>query len=411
MVFKKNQPEGAPDTNKSGAGAVISLSPEDELMVSEYAQQHGVNRAEAVRKLLFFAQATKDQTPKPTILSKSMQVIRDAQEIGMAGSDPNDALNVMGRSVAIQTLGKELMSGGKGGAGKATIEDIKELMYLKILERMAGGSSDESSSSVIQEIRAENEKQRQFYEGKLKEQDEKIKEMVFEKRQQTTEQSIANIGQQIQDLNETVSLYRNAPPTASTEDKKDAIAHLQQASGEIRKLKDVMVELGMIPATSTPAPSLGTPGKEVWRNQDGSTNKWMYFLDRIAGAAEKGIDAWEKKTPEFEGIEKSPADKAPSQQTAQNSDLINVTFSDMMKPEDYFAFLMTKTSLTSEEQQWLNANAHRFVPKPAKRAPPQPPPEPEPNNKQVLCSKCLTNPAGDDGLCEQCREEANMMPQ
>ncbi len=400
--------------SKPGAGAVIQLSPEDELMVGEYAQEHGIPRADALRKLLFFASAAKEQAPapKPTLLTKSMQVIQDAKEIGMAGTDPNDALNVMGRSVAIQTLGEQLLGGGKGGRGeKVSIEDIKELMYLKIMGNMAGGSGD--NSSVIQEIKAENEKQRQFYENKLKEQDEKIKEMIFEKKiqtmQETNEQALAGIGQQLQDLSATVTLYKNVPPNATPQEKQDAISRLKSASNEIKSIKDALTELGLIPQTSTSTTSPGTPGQEIWRNKDGSTNKMMYFLDRITGAGERALDAWQKKTPEFEKIEE-PAHQAGAG-ASTSPDKLRITITDEITPEDYFALLIAKPSLSPDEQQWLNANAYRFVPKPASRtsAQIQPAPEPKPSEVGILpCRKCGGPDVIRNGLCSKCLDETSV---
>lgn len=410
-------PEGAPGINRSGAGAVIQLCPEEEVMVNEYALKYGIPRAEALKKLLFFANAAKEQAPppKPTLLTRSMQVIQDAKDIGMAGNDPNDALNVMGRSVAIQTLGKQLLGGDKvPGGDKVTIEDIKEMMYLKIMGNMAGGGGDSDVSKVVQEMREENKATREFYEKRIDDMEQKMHDMVFEKRiqtmQETQDQGLANIEAELQELSNTVATYRNAPANASPEQKQDAISRLKSASNEIKEIKNALTELGIIPQAGAAVTHTGEPGKEVWRNPDGSTNKIMYFLDRLTGAAEKGIDAWQKKTPDFEKIEQ-PAGHALTASSTQNADELNITITDRITPEDYFALLMTKTSLSPEEQHWLNANAHRFVPKRLMQAGSETPAKPAQQENQVLCSKCAKPEIFKEGLCQSCWNTANQVPQ
>lgn len=383
--------------------AIIELSPEDEMMVSEYAQTHDVNRATALRKLLTFAKIGEDRPTKPTLLTRSMQVIDDAKSIGLAGQDPNDALNIMGRSVAIKTLGKELLE-DKGGGGKATIEDIKELMYLRILERMAGGGGGDDS--LVQKITDQNREQREFYEKKLSDLEGRIKDMAMEKKIQNLEgaqqEAIAGMSRQLEDIGQRVEMYRNIPANPTKEEKQDAVSHLESIAGEVERVKNAFSKLGFIPQ-GTGAGAAQGEGSDKYRKSDGSTDYVLFVGDKIENTIQALSGAWQKKTPERKSIEDTPA---PAPSAGGRDDDLTVQFTHRMSPEEYYTFLKSKPSLTPNEQEFT-AQFESYV---ASKEKPHTPLEvekaaPAAEHLAPTCIKCGIYPPAEMGYCKDCWNE------
>jgi hypothetical protein len=371
MVFQKQQPKapapevpaGALSNLAPGTGGIVQLTPEDEVFVSDYAQQNGIPKAEALRRLLLHSQAAREMPPKPTTLDKGMDAIYQAQQLGFGSTDPNDAINMMGRSLALKNIGDAMKpdQDSNNKKGKISIEDIKELMYLKMMGTLAGtGEDNNKSSSILQDMKAENEKQRLFYEAKLKEQDDKLRDMLFEKKIQTLEetntQNINGLTNQLADISQRIELYRNAPANPTPEQAKDAITHLEDLGKQVTRIKGVFGDLGIIPTGHTTS-ALTPPGREVYLEKDGTVNKTMYAVDKITGALEKGLDAWTKKKPEFERLEDTPP---PAGGAISSGGQIAIQM--LMSPEEYYNFLIIKPQLNTDEQNWLIQNQSRFLP-------------------------------------------------
>ena len=198
---KQNKPEvpaGALSNLAPGAGAggIIQLTPEDEVFVNDYAQQNGIPKAEALRRLLLHSQAQREMPPKPSAMDKGMDAIYQAQQLGFGSTDPNDAINMMGRSLALKNIGDAMKEDkGNNQKGKISIDDIKELMYLKMMGNLAGDNNNQPSS-LVQDMKAENDKLRQ----ELKDAETKrttemdklrgdMRDMLFEKKIQTLEET------------------------------------------------------------------------------------------------------------------------------------------------------------------------------------------------------------------------------
>ncbi len=345
----------------------------------------------------------------PAASTENMERIQKARELGIAGSGMDDPLNQMMRFGFFKDLRKDFK---KGDEDRMSMRDMIEYAFaMRLLppqDNQAGGSS------AVQEMRTEFEKQRQFYEGKLKDQEEKIRDMVFEKKIQTLEErqtdTMANLSGQLEDLSQSVELIRSIPANVTPEQKKDAIEQLVDAGNQLESLKGTLAKFGLIPATpgaQTSAPS--QQGKEVWRNPDGSTNKVMYLVDRITGAIEKGFDAWQKKTPDKGEFVETPA---PARQEPQYTER-------RMSEEEYAEFLLSKPGLTPEQQQWLTNYRNYLI---RQQAPPQTrvqeykPPEPErreasqPAVQLARCRVCGRPEIYQGDLCEQCWKDQNRAP-
>ena len=177
-------PPGAVSAANPEAGAILQLTPESELILSEYAKQRGIPQAEAVRQLLAYSdrRAEREQA-KPTPMERTLGAIDEAQRLGVASNDPNDVINSMGRGVVIKSLAKGLEGDG-GSNKKLAIDDLKEMWYLSIMGKMAGVTDNGGGAvpGAIQELKAQNEKLQQ----EMKERDEKHEQRIkdMENKQQ-----------------------------------------------------------------------------------------------------------------------------------------------------------------------------------------------------------------------------------
>jgi len=376
---KPEVPAGALSNLTPGAGGIIQLTPEDEVFVNDYAQQNGIPKAEALRRLLLHSQAQRDIPQKPSTFDKGMDAVAQAQALGFGTTDPNDAINMMGRSLALKNIG-DAMKEDKDTTkkGKISIDDIKELMYLKMMGNLAGDNTNQSSS-VVQDMKTENDKLRQELKDaeikRIAEMDKlrgDMRGMLFEKKIQTLEetntQNINSLSNQLADINQKIEFYRTAP-TATPEQAKDAITHLEDLGKQVGRIKGVFGDLGIIPAAQQTHTL--TPGTEVYREKDGTINKTMYAIDKISGAVEKYIDAGAKKKPEFERLEATP----PPENTMHGDRL---TIQMTMTPVEYFNFLLAKPELTQDEANYIMQNKHKYSPPAPINKPYTPPPQQPP---------------------------------
>ena len=370
---KPEVPPGALSNITPGAGGIIQLTPEDEVFVNDYAQQNGIPKAEALRRLLLHSQAQREMPEKPTVFQRGMDAIDQANRLGFGTQqDPNSALNMMGSALAMKHVGDALKGDPDNNKkGKISIDDIKELMYLKMMGNLSGDNNNQPLS-VVQEMKAENDKLRQ----ELKDADTKrmaemdklksdMRDMLFEKKIETLEktqsESINSLANQLSEITQKIEFYKNAPPNPTPEQAKDAIGHLEDLSKQVSRIKNVFGDLGIIP--STPQTHTLTPGTEVYREKDGSINKTMYAIDKLTGALEKGLDAWTKKKPEFERLEDTP----PPESRGPGD---RITIQMTMSPLEYFNFLLAKPDLTQDEANYIEQNRHKYLPAPSQYKPP-----------------------------------------
>ncbi len=321
---------------------VVQLSPQEEETLNEVARTQGVDKAEVMRRVM--ERLPPQSPPKPSVTDQSLSKISQARELSLTSDDPNDPLNQMMRYGFYKDLRKDFKKGDEERMS------TREMMEMAILQRMLPQQDNGQNSSVqqvIAEMKAENEKQRQFYENKLKEQDEKIKEMVFEKRIQTMEEKSAetesNLTSQLADISQRLELYKNIPPNTTTEQKADAVSHLENLGNDIQRIRGALSNLGIIPA-STGVPAAPTaPGGDPYKKPDGSVDYFRYSIDKLENTVGKITEAWQKKTPDRKQIEETPMPEEPRQLPPRQA-----------TPEEYAEYLLGKPNLAPQEQQWLN---------------------------------------------------------
>lgn len=331
---------------------VVQLSPQEEDVLNEVARTQGVDKAEAMRRIM--ERMPPAPQPKPTVTEQSLSKIEQARELSLTSDDPNDPLNQMMRYGFYKDLRKDFKKGDEERMS------TREMMEMAILQRMLpsadNGNQSASAQQIINDMRAENEKQRQFYEQKLKEQDDKIRDMIFEKRIQTMEEkqveTINSMSQQLSDLGQRIELYQNIPPNPSPAETKDAITHLEDAGKDLDRIKGVLSKFGLIPASQSPpipatTSSLSTPGVDIYKKQDGTTDYFRFAIDKLESTVGKVTDAWQKKTPDMKQVAETPPPEETKliQQSPQTERALT--------PEEYADALMSKPRHTLEEQQWL----------------------------------------------------------
>ncbi|MDD3813248.1 MAG: hypothetical protein PHZ02_01270 [Desulfocapsaceae bacterium] len=354
-----------PSKSEPGPSGIIEVTDTDDFMINECAKQWGVPKAEALRRLLEAVKQKPQGQEAPPATDKTIKTIQEAAAIGLVTPDPNDIINTMGKGILIKSMGRQLNEeDAVKKKGSFDIDALKELMYMNLLTKMAGGGDNTQSSTVLQEMKAENEKQRQYYEQKLKEQDDKLKDLLFEKKLQTLEDTNTNninsLTGQLAEIGQRIDSLRVPPANTTPEQAKDTVNELEDLGKRISRIKGALGEIGIIPQNPvTNTLTTGNPGNEVWREKDGSVNKVMYGIDKLTGALEKGLDAWQKKKPDLKLLDDTPATAgpAPAQNMVQPGHvLIQMELTD----QEYYNLLTHKPQLNPDEERWFNQNQHRF---------------------------------------------------
>ena len=380
---KQELPPGAVSALDPQAGGLYQLSQEDETIVNEYAKQKGITQAEAVRTLLQHRQGTGGRASQPNILERTMGVIEQAQALGVASNDPNDVINSMGKGLVIKNLAKGL-NDEDGNKKPSAFEDMKEMMYLKIMGNLAGANDNknEGSSSIVQEMKSENEKLRQDLKDaeakRVLEQKEaeakraqeqkdaetrrqadmdkikaEMRDMLFEKKIEKLEEKAAagqtSVMQELKNLSDRVELYGRIPQTVPAPERKDAVSELEEISGKLDRIKKALAP--MFPQALAPtAPGLSVPASPppALKNPDGSTD-YLAAAERIGKIVVNGIEALNKKPPVAAEAAAQPA-QPPAQQTYTER---------RMGLDEYADYVLSLKERSPEQQQWLiNYQAH-----------------------------------------------------
>jgi len=379
---------------------VVPLSPAEHEALSETARQQGVNTAEAMKRLV---EKLPQAPPRQTVSDQSLDKVERARELSLTTDDPSDPLNQMMRYGFYKDIKKEMKSGNEDRMS------MREMMEMAILQRMLptadNGSQGGSTQfqQMMSDMKAENEKNRQFYEQRLKEQEDKIRDMVFEKRIQTMEdnqaETVTNLSQQLADVSNRMELYRNIPPNPSLEEKKDAISHLEDLGGQIDRIKKALAPFGI---TSSQSPSLagtGLPAQDIYKKPDGSTDYFRYAVDKLGDTVGKVSDAWQKKTPDRKQVVETPA--LAETRTRQTE----ATYR-QQSPEEYADNLLSKANPTQEEQQWLN-NYNTYLEQ--QRVKLQPRVKAQQTAELQRCG-CGNPEIYRDGLCQSCWDSQTGIP-
>ncbi len=359
---KQEVPPGMVSTLDPQAGGLFQLSPEDETIVSEYARQKGVTQADAVRALL---QHRPGQAQQPSVMERTLNVIDQAQRLGVASQDPNDVINSMGKGLVIKNLAKGLNDGDGSNKKTSSFDDIKEMMYLKIMGNMAGvGDNNQGSSSIVQEIKNENDKLRQELreseakrlqdqkdaetkrQADLEKLESKMRDMLFEKKIEKLEEKATaaqtSVSQEIKALSDKFELYKSIPQTAPVTDKHDAVTELEEIGGKLDRIKKALAPI--FPQAVTPAvPGLPTPSSPppALKNPDGSTD-YLAAAERIGSIVVRGLEAFNKKAPATTEAAQAGQQAAQQNYTERRMGL-----------DEYADYLLSLKERTPEQQQWL----------------------------------------------------------
>ncbi len=390
---------------------VVQLNPQEEEVINQAARQQGMNTAETMRRV---AENLPPVQPRQTVTDQSLDKLERARELGLTSDDKTDPLNQVMRYGFYKDLKKDMKRGDEDRMS------TREMMEMAILQRMLPPADNSAQSGTTQfqqmmnEMKAENEKQRQFYEQRLKEQDEKIRDMIFEKRIRTMEdtqaESVNNLSQQLADVSQRIELYRNIPMNPSPEEKKDAITHLEDIGGQIERIKKALAPFGI--TSSLPSSSaLSVPGQDIYKKQDGSMDYFRYSVDKLESTIGKVTDAWQKKTPDRKHVAETPP-PAETHQTQQQE----ATYR-QLSPEEYADVLLSKANPTPEEQQWLN-NYTAYLEKQRVKLQPKTKvqpyiPQTAPERQAVseppgaTCRICGNPEIYQDGFCEPCWNNQN----
>lgn len=390
---------------------LLQPTPEADVKLTQLAQKMGITREEVMDRIL--DSIPDEEQPKESFTDQSLRKVETARRLGLAGEDTSDPINLKARLKILKDMDKE------------DAMSMKEMLQMGLLLRILppqdnqqqGGTQSSQLQQMIADMKTENEKQRQFYEDRLKDQEAKIRDMVFEKKIENLggehASAMSSLTTQLEDLSQRVELIRSIPPSTTPEQKQDAITQLENAGTQLERIKVTLGKFGLIPATpGVQTSALSEQGKEVYRNPDGSVNKVMYMVDRITGTIEKGFDAWQKKNPEKGDFVETPA---PAYQEPQYTER-------HMSEEDYAEFLLSRPSLTLEQQQWLTNYRNYLL---RQQAPPQtkvqeykPPerreaaaPAVQPAEQPVGCMVCGRPEIYQEDLCEQCWNDQNRAPE
>lgn len=400
---------------------VVPLNPQEEAALSEVARKQGVNTAEALRRV---AESLPTEPQKQTVTEQSLDKLERARELGLTSDDKTDPLNQVMRYGFYKDLKKDMKRGDEERMSTREMMEMNMVnMQLLIMQKSMGDNQGGGATQhqILNDMRAENEKQRQYYEQKLKEQDEKIRDMLFEKRIRTMEdnqaETVNNLSQQLADISQRMELYRNIPTNPSPEEKKDAISHLEDFGKELGRVRKALEPFGIIPSTQSPASSVpGVPGQDAYKKQDGSMDYFRYTVDKLESTIGKVTDAWQKKTPDRKQVAETPP-PAETHQTHQTE----ATYR-QLSPEEYADVLLSKANPTQEEQQWLN-NYTAYLEKQRVKLQPktkvqqytrQTAPERQAAGEPQLatgCRICGSPEIYHDGFCEQCWNNQNITPE
>ena len=380
---KQELPPGAVSALDPQAGGLYQLSQEDETIVNEYAKQKGITQAEAVRTLLQHRQGT-GRASQPNILERTMGVIEQAQALGVASNDPNDVINSMGKGLVIKNLAKGLNDEDGNNKKPSAFEDMKEMMYLKIMGNLAGANDNknEGSSSIVQEMKSENEKLRQDLkdaeakrvleqkdaeakraqeqkdaetrrQADMEKLEAKMRDMLFEKKIEKLEEKAAagqtSVMQELKNLSDRFELYGRIPQTVPAPERKDAVSELEEIGGKLDRIKKALAP--MFPQALAPvAPGLSVPASlpPALKNPDGSTD-YLAAVERIGNIVVRGIEAIGKKPPVAAEAAAQPAQ--PATQQAYTERRVGL--------DEYADYVLSLKERTPEQQQWLiNYQAH-----------------------------------------------------
>lgn len=230
------------------------------------------------------------------------------------------------------------------GNEKISFNDVKEILMLKFLMKMAGDDgAGPQTQNIVSEMREENEKQRQFYEKKIEDMESKFRDLLVDRRFQDVEDRQLSFGESLQnqlaDISGKIENYKSAALTGSPGDKLDAISHIEKLAAERERVNKAMEKLNQSQVLVTAPP--GNP--DIYKNSDGSLDFTRYAGDKIESTVKMITDAMSKRTPDRNVVKATPAPEH------------NLTVD---QAEQLYQQLSQKPSMTPAEIDWVN----RYLP-------------------------------------------------
>lgn len=221
--------------------------------------------------------------------------------------------------------------------GKVSFEDIKEMMLLNFLGKMANqGDSPPQDNSLIADMKAENERLRQEFRSEMEKNRQEMKDLVMEKRLQTMDdlhaETVSALSGQLNDLLVKIEGLKTTLPVlpAGGGTQKTALEELTDAVSKINGIKGSLTSLGVLPVV---------PGAPVdYKNADGTTDYYRYAGDKIESSIKTLADAYSRRAPE----------RKPVAETPPVSDRLTVD-----QAEQLYQQLLLKPSLTPVETGWV----------------------------------------------------------
>jgi hypothetical protein len=347
---------------------VASISPEEDAAISELAKQQGLSKVEAMRRMVEMMPQTPQRPPRKTIVDDTLSTIQMAREMGVVDAESkNNPVNQYAQLGIIKDIQKKIKQDDDDRmTPRETMDYAVQMFSLKLMQSAMGNDNNPNQSSqiqqisqkydqVISELKSENEKSRQFYEQRLKEQEDKFKEIVLEKRindiEEGQKQTLQTLSQQIAEVENQIKVYQNIPLKPSEDQKKDAIEHLEQMGGTLERIKKALTPFGIIPQQGGPA-ARAASAIDPYKNADGSTNMMLYGIDKATDVLGRVLQAWSQKAPEPKIVQETMIQGGGNGSTAavreQAPPRKQITY------EEYYIALLNKGQLTPKEQEWKN---------------------------------------------------------
>lgn len=397
---------------------VVPLTPDEDARLNDLSRQQGISKTEVMRRLAESMPNIPQQPQKRSLVSDTLDKIQTAREMGIVNEDPKDPVNQAMKLGLFKDLRKDMK---KGDEDRMTTREIMEMNMVNfqmiLLQKSMGGDNNTNSSqlqmqlqkydSTISDLKAENEKTRQFYEQRLKEQEDKFKEIVHERRMQDLEESqkqaLQTLSQQIADIDNQIKTYQNIPQLPTADQKKDAIDHLEQMGGSLERIKKALTPFGIIPGGGQ-GMTASIPGSAIsqYKNPDGSMNMTLYGIDKATEVAGRLFDAWSKKTPEPRQVQETQAQLLTGGENGSGGGAAGrgreqPVQQKQMTYQEFYVYLLNKGALNPEEQQWktsyedyiTKAQQERLSTTTKQQAPvqqPAPSPQPQQINEVIFAN-------------------------
>jgi hypothetical protein len=364
MPPQKQKPQDITPGTLSGlrpGQSVVPLTPEEAERLNDLSRQQGVSKTEAMRRLAENMPNIPQQPPKRSMVDDTLNRIQTARDMGIVDVDAKDPINQVMKLGLYKDLRKDMK---KGDEDRMTTREIMEMNMVNfqmiLLQKSMGVDNNTSTTpqiqqmfqkydSTISDLKAENEKSRQFYEQKLMEQENKFKEIVLEKRmkdiEENQEKTLQTLSQQIAEIDNQIKIYQNIPQSPTADQKKDAIDHLEQMGGTLDRIKKALTPFGIIPQQGQ-GMTAAAPGGAItqYKNPDGSMNMTLYGIDKATEVAGRLLDAWSRKAPEPKMVQETQLQAGGGNGAAPPQK--------QMSYQEFYIYLLNKRSLTPEEQQW-----------------------------------------------------------